>query len=133
MHNISLMILIIAHFNFFFFKDGFTLCVTFEPCSDSRKNEPCNMTCLVPNVTEDININCNGSSRSSCTFLGCTSNTHEVGTTAVYLEISSLSYSTDNCEWSCTYGANSSSSSPFTVVSKYQLHLSTEYIQVMAS
>lgn len=91
--------------------------VTFAPCSEVKKNVPCNMTCQVPDLTKIININCNGSSRGSCTALGCSINTYQEGGNTVYLNIPSLSYSNDNCEWSCTYGATSSSSSTVTVFS----------------
>lgn len=82
--------------------------VEIEPCFHAVKNEPCNMTCRVPDFTEVVQFHCNGSSRGACTIFGCSPNMIEEGGNTVILQIPSMSYSNDACEWTCTYGATSS-------------------------
>lgn len=77
------------------------------------------MTCRVPDFAQTIVFQCNGSSRGACTLFGCTANMIRNGNNTVYLQIPSLSYATDNCKWSCTYGTTQSSSYLITVYSEY--------------
>lgn len=97
---------------------GFCLAVEFEPCPHALKGESCNMTCHVPDFSKTILILCSGVTRGSCsTFLGCGSNVIQEGGNKAHLKISSLSYTSDSCEWSCTYGTNSSSPLNVTIYS----------------
>lgn len=102
-----------------FFQDKITSGLEFEPCFPAVKNKACNMTCRVKDFTEIVDVNCNGTSRGSCSDLFCPSYMMKEGTDAILLTLSSLSYASDNCEWSCTYGPNSSLSSNITVYSKF--------------
>lgn len=77
------------------------------------------MTCRVPNFTETIEFQCNGSSRGACTIFGCSQNMIEEGGNTVILQIPFMSYSNDACEWTCTYGATSSSATKLIIYSKY--------------
>lgn len=76
------------------------------------------MTCQVPDFTEAIDINCNGTSRGSCIAIGCGPNTYQEGNNTVILQIPSLSYTGDNCRWTCSYGATSSSPITYSIYSK---------------
>lgn len=90
-------------------QDGVCTGVEIEPCFPAVKNEPCNMTCRVPDFTETIEFQCNVSSRGACTIFGCSQNMIEEGGNTVILQIPFMSYSNDACEWTCTYGTTSSS------------------------
>lgn len=76
------------------------------------------MTCRIPDFTNSIEFQCNRSSRGSCIVLGCSTNMFKEGNDTVHLQIPSLSYNTDSCEWSCTYGGIRSSAASFTIFSK---------------
>lgn len=88
-------------------------------CNHPVKDEPCNMTCKVPNLSGAIDINCNGTSRGSCITAGCGPNMYREGGDTVHLQIPSLSYTNDNCRWTCTYGATSSLPLTYIIYSKY--------------
>lgn len=77
------------------------------------------MTCRVPDFTEVVQFHCNGSSRGACTIFGCSPNMIEEGGNTVILQIPSMSYSNDACEWTCTYGATSSPATKLIIYSKY--------------
>lgn len=74
----------------------------FEPCVHAVKNEPCEMTCRIPDFTQLIEFQCNGSSRGLCSVFFCSPNMIRNGSNAVHFQIPSMSYTADNCEWSCT-------------------------------
>lgn len=77
------------------------------------------MTCIVPDFTEVVEFQCNGSSRGACTIFGCSPNIIKEGGDTVILQIPSLSYTNDACEWTCTYGATSSLATKLIIYSKY--------------
>lgn len=77
------------------------------------------MTCIVPDFTEVVEFQCNGSSRGACTIFGCSPNIIKEGGDTVILQIPSLSYTNDACEWTCTYGATSSPATKLIIYSKY--------------
>lgn len=77
------------------------------------------MTCRVPDFTEIIEFQCNGSSRGTCTIFACSPNMIKEGGDTVILQILSLSYTNDACEWTCTYGATSSPATKLIIYSKY--------------
>lgn len=77
------------------------------------------MTCIVPDFTEVVEFQCNGSSRGACTIFGCSPNIIKEGGNTVILQIPSLSYTNDACEWTCTYGATSSPATKLIIYSKY--------------
>lgn len=77
------------------------------------------MTCRVPDFTEIIEFQCNGSSRGTCTIFACSPNMIKEGGGTVILQILSLSYTNDACEWTCTYGATSSPATKLIIYSKY--------------
>lgn len=103
--------------NIYSFTDGFVYAVDFEPCFPAVKNEPCNMTCRIPDFSQVIEFTCGASVRSRCSVLSCSNMIKEGGNT-LYLPINQLTYS-DNCEWGCTYGTNRAPSATVTVFSKY--------------
>lgn len=103
--------------NIYSFSDGFVYAVDFEPCFPAVKNEPCNMTCRIPDFAQVIEFTCGATVRGRCTILSCNNMVKEGGNT-LYLPISSVAYS-DNCEWGCTYGTTPASSATVTVFSKY--------------
>lgn len=76
------------------------------------------MTCRIPDFTQLIEIQCNGSSRGLCSVFFCSPNMIRNGSNAVHFQIPSMSYTTDNCEWSCTHGTTTSSLISFTIYSK---------------
>nr|XP_034299603.1 uncharacterized protein LOC105321961 isoform X3 [Crassostrea gigas] len=83
---------------------GSTIGVEIKLCSPAIKNEPCNMTCHVQDFSQPIDINCNGTSRGSCSNIFCPPNMIKEGGNTIHLEIASLSYAMDNCNWTCTFG-----------------------------
>lgn len=101
-----------------FVKGGVATRVEFEPCVHAVKNEPCEMTCRIPDFTQLIEFQCNGSSRGLCSVFFCSPNMIRNGSNAVHFQIPSMSYTADNCEWSCTHGTTTSSLISFTIYSK---------------
>lgn len=76
------------------------------------------MTCRIPDFTQLIEFQCNGSSRGLCSVFFCSPNMIRNGSNAVHFQIPSMSYTADNCEWSCTHGTTTSSLISFTIYSK---------------
>lgn len=109
--------------------DGFSSAVEFEPCFHAVKDEPCNMTCIVPDFSQDMQISCNGTTRGSCTVFACNSFIKE-GVDKLVFPILSLSYTSDNCDWMCTYGTSSSIPKPVKIVSKYIIEFNTIHPRV---
>lgn len=100
------------------FLDGVCTGVEFEPCFPAVKGQACNMTCRIPDFTQGIEFKCNGSSRGICSIFVCPNMIKE-GTDTLLLQIPSISYTTDNCEWNCAYGGTTSSNSNLVIFSKY--------------
>lgn len=91
-----------------------------EPCFPAIKNEPCIITCRIPNFTEIVEFKCNGSSRGECTTFGCSPNVFQEEENTFRLQIPVLSYTKDSCEWTCTHGSSSSPSVYFIIFGKYK-------------
>lgn len=105
--------------SFVYFQDGFTISVEFQPCFPAVKNQPCNMTCRVQDLLQAVNFYCNGTSRGAClTGVFCNPSIETEGGNTLHFQIPSLSYASDNCDWTCTYGAATSSVSNPTIFSK---------------
>lgn len=103
---------------------GFTTSVEFEPCFPAVKDQPCNMTCRVQNLLETVDFYCNGTSRGACVpGVFCNPNIEIEGVNTLYFKIPSLSYASDNCDWTCLYGAVSSSVSNPTIFSGFSSSL----------
>lgn len=84
--------------------------IELEPCFPAIKNEPCIITCRIPNFTVHMEFKCNGSSRGYCTVFGCSRDIFKEEENTFRLQIHFLSYTKDSCEWTCTYGSSSSAS-----------------------
>lgn len=108
-----------------FFTDGSE--IRLSPCDYAVKDNPCNLTCTTPDFSQSIDILCNGTSRGSCSSFGCSADVEKEGTNMLHLKILSLSYSMHLCEWSCTYGVNTSNKFNLTIYSKYTLKLLNFY------
>lgn len=117
----------------FFFIDGFCSSVEFEPCLHSLKNEPCIMTCKVPDFNQVIEFFCGGSLQGSCSIFLCDPNMIQEGGNTIYLNISSLSYASQTCEWTCKYGGSSSAGYNVTVYSKYIFYQHMKSCTVLGS
>lgn len=76
------------------------------------------MTCRIPDFTQLLEFQCNESSRGLCSVFLCSPNMIRSGSNAVHFQIPSMSYTTDNCEWSCKHGTTTSSLISFTIYSK---------------
>lgn len=81
------------------------------------------MTCKVPDFTEIIEFQCSGSCRGAYTIFGCSPNMIKEGGDTVILQIPSLSYTNDACEWTCTYGATSSPATKLIIYNKYGVYI----------
>lgn len=66
-----------------------------------------------------MEFKCNGSSRGYCTAFGCSPDIFKEEENTFRLQIHSLSYTKDSCEWTCTYGSSSSASVNLPIFSKY--------------
>lgn len=92
--------------------------IEIELCLPAVNNQPCNITCRIPDFTEIIDFQCNGSSRGMCHIIFCSPNIIKKKNNTFHLQIPSLSYSNDGCEWNCKYGRNVSPSAKLTIFSK---------------
>lgn len=108
---------------FFHFQDGSAFGLEIIPCFPAVKNGPCNMTCKVPDNSQQVEINCNGTSRASCSIVYCHPDMIKEGTDTIRFKISSLSYTRDNCEWTCSDGIVPSPGINVTIYSEYLFHL----------
>ena len=101
----------------FFFSDA----STFTPCQYGVKGYSCDMKCETPDLTEIIVFKCNGTSRGTCV-----SSSFCIGTglqpqlpNTVVLTISSLSYTSDIGEWTCSYNGTDAAPSNFIVYGQF--------------
>lgn len=103
---------------------GFTTSVEFEPCFPAIKNQPCNMTCKVPNLSQTVEFYCNTTSRGACVpGIFCNPSIETEGGNTLYFKIPSLSYASDNCDWTCLDGTVTSSVSNPTIFSGFSSDL----------
>lgn len=103
----------------FMYICGVSTNIEIESCFPAVNNGPCNITCRILDFTEIIDFQCNGSSRGSCYIIFCSPNIIKEKNNTFHLEIPSLSYTNDGCEWTCRYGRNSSPSANLTIFSGF--------------
>ncbi|XP_078323850.1 uncharacterized protein LOC111126069 isoform X3 [Crassostrea virginica] len=78
------------------------------------------MTCKTQDFSQQVSILCNRTSVGLCGGLGCTTDMYQPsGTNTTYYGITSLSYGTHLCNWSCSYGSTLSLEVPVVIYSDY--------------